>query len=442
MTPFHILVVGSGGREHALAWRLAEDAHRPHIHVAPGNDAMARAFTRHAVAETDVEAMLALARRIGAELVVVGPETALAAGLADALSAAGIPVFGPSRAAARIESSKWFAKEVMREAGVPTARAAAYERAPEALAALNAFAPPWVVKADGLAAGKGVCVTLERATAVAFVRACLEGGRFGEGGRRVVLEQYLAGEEASVIAVCDGEHHVLLPAARDYKRAFDGDRGPNTGGMGGYAPSPGVTPAIERLLSEQVFTPVLRVLAARGTPYRGAMYAGLMLTDAGPQVIEFNARFGDPETQSVLPLLGGSLGVLLASAARGALEPGAIARTAGAAVTLALVDEGYPDAVRGGGVIRGLEALSASAGAATEDSGRVHVFHAGTRFEGGEWVVRAGRAAYLTAVGDTLEQARARVFAARALLSGSGWRSREDVAAGVDTRTASPRGHG
>ena len=437
-----ILVLGAGGREHALAWRLARDPERPEVIVAPGNDGLGRSFRRLDVRETDPAAVVDAARREQVALVVIGPEAALAAGVSDALVDAGIAVSGASRAAAELESSKWFGKQVMRAARVPTAAAEVFDQVGRAEAAMNRFGPPWVVKADGLAAGKGVCVTLERATAVAFVRACLEGGRFGEGGRRVVLEQYLAGEEASVIAVCDGEHHVLLPAARDYKRAFDGDRGPNTGGMGGYAPSPGVTPAIERLLSEQVFTPVLRVLAARGTPYRGAMYAGLMLTDAGPQVIEFNARFGDPETQSVLPLLGGSLGVLLASAARGALEPGAIARTAGAAVTLALVDEGYPDAVRGGGVIRGLEALSASAGAATEDSGRVHVFHAGTRFEGGEWVVRAGRAAYLTAVGDTLEQARARVFAARALLSGSGWRSREDVAAGVDTRTASPRGHG
>ena len=421
MTPFHILVVGSGGREHALAWRLAEDAHRPHIHVAPGNDAMARAFTRHAVAETDVEAMLALARRIGAELVVVGPETALAAGLADALSAAGIPVFGPSRAAARIESSKWFAKEVMREAGVPTARAAAYERAPEALAALNAFAPPWVVKADGLAAGKGVCVTAALAEAQAFVRECFAPGGFGgEGERRVVLEEFLPGEEASVMAVCDGERFVLLPAARDYKRARDGDQGPNTGGMGSYAPTPVVDAAIEREVGERVVRPVLRVLAARGTPFRGALYCGLMLGEGGVQVVEYNARFGDPESQSILPLVAGDFTRLLFGAATGALAPDAVRTRPGAAVTVALVDEGYPDAVRRTGTITGLDTLAATAG--------VLVFHAGTGQAAGDWAVRGGRAAYVTAHDTHVEGARAKAYAAIARLGGTGWRVRADIA--------------
>jgi phosphoribosylamine--glycine ligase len=438
--PARILVLGGGGREHALAWRLARDPERPEVVVAPGNDGIGTEFRRIPLSELDAPAVVAAARREQAALVVIGPEAPLAAGVSDALTAAGIPVSGASRAAARLESSKWYAKQVMREAGVPTAPAEAFDRTEPALAALGRFGPPWVVKADGLAAGKGVCVTSEPATAAAFVRACLEAGKFGEGGRRVVLEQHLAGEEASVIAVCDGERHLLLPAARDYKRAFDGDRGPNTGGMGAFAPTPAVTPDLERTLSEQVFTPVLRALAARGTPYRGALYAGLMLTDSGPRVIEFNARFGDPETQSVLPLVGGSLGSLLASAARGALEPGAVTRTGGAAVTLALVDEGYPETLRGDGVIRGLEALAPAAGDATEDAAAVHVFHAGTRLEHGEWRVRGGRAAYLTAVGATLEQARERVFAARARLSGPGWRSRADVAAAPGARLAAPAG--
>jgi phosphoribosylamine--glycine ligase len=290
-------------------------------------------------------------------------------------------------------------------------------------AALDRFGPPWVVKADGLAAGKGVLVTSSRAEARAFLAGCLEGGRFGDGGHRVVLEEYLAGEEASVIAICDGERHVLLPAARDFKRALDGDAGPNTGGMGSFAPTPAVTDDIENAVSLQVITPVLKALAARGTPYRGALYAGLMLTEAGPRVIEFNARFGDPETQSILPLVGGSLSHALASAARGALEPGAIRRLPGAAVTLALVDEGYPDAVRGGGTIDGLDPLEAT--------GEVTVFHAGTRFEEGRWRVRGGRAVYLTATGPRIEEARARVMAARARLSGTGWRNRGDIAAVV-----------
>ena len=431
-TPSRILVLGAGGREHALAWRLARDPERPEVIVAPGNDGIARSFRCVNVAETEPAAVVALARAAGITFVVIGPEAPLAAGVSDALSAAGILVSGASRAAAQLESSKWFAKQVMREARVPTPVAEAFADATAAEAALERFGPPWVVKADGLAAGKGVCVTSAREQALAFIQDCLHGGRFGAGGRRVVLEQHLVGEEASVIAVCDGERHVLLPPARDYKRAFDGDRGPNTGGMGAFAPTPAITPEIERKLSEQVFAPVLALLRARGTPYRGALYAGVMLTDRGPQVIEFNARFGDPETQSLLPLLQGSVGGLLASAARGTLEPGAITRASGAAVTLALVDEGYPEAVRGGGVIRGLDALPLHAPSADE---ALLVFHAGARFEQGEWVVRGGRAAYLTALGDTVEHARQRVQAARARLSGTGWRSRDDVAAGPTTVT-------
>src|SRR5262245_15319858 len=395
-----ILVLGSGGREHALAWRLARDPDRPEIVVAPGNDGMARSFRRAAVRETDPADVLELARREQPALVVVGPEAPLAAGVSDALRAAGFAVSGASRAAAQLESSKWFAKELMREANVPTPAAAEFHDLARARQALDRFGPPWVVKADGLAAGKGVLVSADRAEAEAFLRECLEGGRFGDSGRRVLLETHAVGEEASVVAVCDGERHVLLPAARDHKRAFDGDRGPNTGGMGAYAPTPAVTPELEHAVSSRIVTPVLRALHARGTPYRGALYAGLMVTAAGPQVIEFNARFGDPETQSMLPLLEGSLSLLLASAERGSLEPLACAREKGAAVTLALVDEGYPDRVQGGGVIRGLDEV--------ERSG-VLVFHAGTRREGAEWVVRGGRAAYLTATAPSLEAARAQV---------------------------------
>jgi len=415
-----ILVLGSGGREHALAWRLARDPERPEVLVAPGNEGIARAFRCLDVKPEEPAGVVALARREAVSLVVVGPEAPLAAGVADALAAAGIPVSGATREAARLESSKWFGKRLMREAGVPTAEAEAHEEAAGALAALGRLGPPWVVKADGLAAGKGVRVTRSRAEAEAFVHDCLEGARFGEGGRRVVIERFLEGEEATVLAVCDGERVLLLPASRDYKRALDRDQGPNTGGMGAYAPHAGVTPALEARIAEGILTPVLRALRARGTPYRGVLYAGLMLGPGGPHVVEFNARFGDPEAQAVLPLLEGSLGGLLESAERGALEPGAVRRAGGAAATLALVDEGYPGAVRGGGVLRGLDEV--------ERDG-VLVFHAATRRERGEWVVAGGRAAYLTAVGPTLEEARARLTAARAKLSGEGWRSRGDIAA-------------
>ena len=424
--PSRILVLGAGGREHALAWRLSRDPDSPDVLVAPGNEGMAQTFRCLPVDVLDPLAVVALAKREAATLVVVGPEAPLAAGVADALEAAGFTVSGAAREPARLESSKWFAKQVMREAGVPTAAAEAHETVAAALAALETLGPPWVVKADGLAAGKGVVVTSSRTEAQAFVRDCLEGGRFGGGGRRVVLERFLAGEEASIIAICDGERHVLLPAARDYKRARDGDQGPNTGGMGSFAPTQAVTAAVEQQVSERVVTPVLRTLAARGTPYRGALYAGVMLGDGGVRVVEFNARFGDPEAQSILPLVEGSLGGLLASAARGVLEPGAIRRGPGAVVTLALVDQGYPDTVRGGGVLRGLDAV--------EGQG-VHVFHAATRrgapgeAGSGEWVVSGARAADLTALGDSVEEARQRVQSARATLSGDGWRARGDLAA-------------
>jgi len=420
-----ILVLGSGGREHALAWRLSRDPEAPEVVVAPGNDGMAQSFRCVTVNEREPAEVVALARREQASLVVVGPEAPLAAGVADALAEAGIAVFGATREASRIESSKWFAKEVMAEAGVPTPVAGVFTDAREAVAALPRMGPPWVVKADGLAAGKGVLVTTDGEEAAAFVRGCLETGRFGASGRRVLLESHVEGEEASVVAICDGERHVLLPPARDFKRAFDGDRGPNTGGMGSYAPTPAVTPEMERDVSTRIITPVLRALARRGTPYRGALYAGLMLTAAGPQVIEFNARFGDPETQSTLPLLTNSLSMLLASAARGVLEPGACGRSGHAAITLALVDEGYPDQVRGGGFLRGLELAERS----------VLVFHAGTRRDGDAWRVSGGRAAYLTAWAATMTQARASLETALHQLSGSGWRCRTDIAERIPNDT-------
>jgi phosphoribosylamine--glycine ligase len=421
--PSRILVLGSGGREHALAWRLAADEHRPEVLLAPGNDGAGEGFERLRVHETDAPGVIAAARARSVDLVVVGPEVALAAGVADALGAAGIPVFGPVREAARLESSKWYAKEVMKAADVPTARAEVFTGLRDALAALSRFGPPWVIKADGLAAGKGVLVTRDGEAAAAFVNACLAGGRFGEGGRRVVLEEFLAGEEASVIAICDGERHVLLPGARDYKRALDGDAGPNTGGMGAYAPAPRVDTAVEREVSERVVTPVLRELASRGTPYRGALYCGLMLGEAGVRVVEFNARFGDPETQATVPLLAGSFSGLLASAAAGALDPGALAIRPGAAVTVAIVDAGYPDAIRGGGRIECMEEARARSG--------VQVFHAGTTRSGRGWAITGGRAAYVTATGEDVETARVRAYDGIGRLGGAGWRCRSDVAMAV-----------
>ncbi|MBI1796884.1 MAG: phosphoribosylamine--glycine ligase [Candidatus Eisenbacteria bacterium] len=415
-----ILVIGSGGREHALAWRLARDPSVERVLVAPGNDGIAGAATCIPADERDAPAIAAIARRERVTLVVVGPEGPLAAGLANALRAEGIAVFGPDRAAAALETSKWAAKQIMTEAGIPTARGRAAGTVAEAIAALDAFPAPWVVKADGLAAGKVVLVSSVRAEAEAFIRACLEHGRFGVAGGRVVIEEHLAGEEASVMAVTDGERFALLPPARDYKRARDGDHGANTGGMGAYAPSEAVTQALEDEVARAIVAPTLAAMRRRGTPFRGTLYAGLMLTAAGAKVIEFNVRFGDPETEAVMPLVEGAFADLLAGAAAGRLDPGAVARGRGAAVSVAIVAEGYPESPGGGGVIVGLEAL-----AADED---LAVFHAGTARENGRWVVRGGRAAHIVARGATREAARRRAYQAIASLGGSGWRVRGDIA--------------
>ncbi len=422
MRPSHILIVGAGGREHALAWRLARDPHAPVVEMAPGHDGAATEFTCHPVSELDAEGIARIVRDRGIDLVVIGPEAPLAAGVSDRISELSIPVFGPSQAAARLEASKWFAKEIMLAASVPTARAERHSDARAALQALSRFEAPWVIKADGLAAGKGVCVTSAETEALAFIRDCLESDRFGEGGRAVVIEEHLVGEEVSVMAVCDGSRAVLLPPARDYKRALDGDLGPNTGGMGSYAPAGSLDASGERDVLEHIVEPVLRVMASKGMPYRGLLYCGLILTEQGPRVIEFNARFGDPEAQSILPLVAGSLSSLLASAASGELTPSVIGREAGAAVTLALVAEGYPDRTTPGGRIEGLDEVASRFD--------VHVFHAATRRQDG-WVVSGGRAAYLTAVATDVEAARVRVMAARASLSGDRWRARADVALSI-----------
>jgi len=419
--PHRILVIGGGGREHALAWRLARDPEVEAVLVAPGNDGMADHFARLAVSESDHAAVIRACRDQRVSLVVVGPEAPLAAGLVDALSAAGIPAFGPTRGAARLEASKWFAKDVMREAGVPTGQATSLRGLDEGRDALGRGRAPYVLKADGLAAGKGVLVTSDRTEADVFLVDCFERDRFGVSGRRVLLEEFLAGDEASVMAVCDGRRFVLLPAARDYKRAFDGDQGPNTGGMGAFAPAASVDAELERTIASRIVAPTLATLARRGEPFRGVLYCGLMLTAEGPRVVEFNVRFGDPETEVVLPLLDGSLARLLASAAQGDLDEGAITRGARAAVAVALVDEDYPGTPRATGTISGLATL------ANRDD--VLVFHAATANSGDDWRIAGGRAAYVVGLAGSVAGARARAYDAVSTLGGAGWRCRGDVAA-------------
>ena len=393
-----VLLVGSGGREHALAWRLSSSPALTELHAAPGNPGIATLATCHPIADDDGDGLLGLARSLDAELVVVGPEAPLVAGVADALRHAGIPVFGPSAAAARIEGSKRFAKEVMQAAGVPTA------------ALLDAPRAPCVLKADGLAQGKGVvvCRTDEE------LRAGLQTAR-GFGGT-VLVEELLEGPEVSLFALCDGVDALLLAPARDYKRANDGDEGPNTGGMGSFAPAD--VEDIDELAAATI-EPVLAELHRRGVPFVGTLFAGLMLTVDGPRVLEFNCRFGDPETQSVLPLVEGDLLAALAAAANGSLAGASLGRTSGAAVTVVLAAGDYPASADRGTPIEGVEAAEASGAL---------VFHAGTALTRGRLVTNGGRLLGVTATGSTLSDARARAYAASDLVRIPGARRRNDIA--------------
>jgi phosphoribosylamine---glycine ligase len=406
----NVLVLGSGGREHALAWKLAQSPGLTGLHAAPGNPGIATIGQCHPVRADDAEGLLALARSLDIDLVVVGPEAPLVAGLADALRLGGIAVFGPSAAAARIEGSKRFAKEVLQAAGVPTAEALAVAR------------PPCVVKADGLAAGKGVYVCRTQAELDAALRAVAAfGGDF-------VVEELLEGEELSVFAVCDGARALPLAPARDFKRAFDGDQGPNTGGMGAYSPVPLLDLDAEAIV-ETVHAPVLHELAERGTPFIGLLYAGLMLTEDGPQVLEFNCRFGDPETQVILPRIDGDLLGALAAAAAGDLRESSLAASNEAAVTVVIAARDYPASSDSGSPITGLEEAEA-AGAV--------VFHAGTALRGGRLVTNGGRILDVTATGPTIAEARARVYAAAEKIAFDGARYRRDIA--IEAANGAPVG--
>lgn len=396
-----VLLVGSGGREHALAWKLAGSPLLTELHAAPGNPGIASLGQCHPVRADDVEAVLGLARALHIDLVVVGPEVPLVRGLADVLRSGGISVFGPSRGAAAIEGSKMFAKDVMAAAGVPTAAALA-----EPLA-------PCVLKADGLAGGKGVVVCRTQAE----VEAGLVELEAFDG--RLVVEELLEGPEISVFALCDGATCLALPVAQDFKRAEDGDRGPNTGGMGSFAPVPGYdAEAIEKLV-DLTCRPILAELAERGHPFIGTLFAGLMLTSDGPRVLEYNCRFGDPETQSVLPLVDGDLLEALVACAAGDLGGVRLGQSGGAAVTVVLAAGAYPARGDVGSPITGIEAA--------QQTGAL-VFHAGTALRDGAVVTNGGRILNVTAAGDDLEAARVAAYAAADLIAWDGVRRREDIA--------------
>jgi phosphoribosylamine--glycine ligase len=416
-----VLLVGSGGREHALAWKLAQSPGLTELHAAPGNPGIGRVAIRHDVGVGELEAMTDLASRLAADLVVVGPEAPLAAGLADRMADAGIACFGPSVAAARIESSKAFAKTVMQTAGVPTARAVVCDTLAAAHAAIAESDGRVVIKADGLAAGKGVTVCGSVAEAHEAVKECLVGERFGSAGRRVLVEELLEGEELSLLALCDGEHVVPLPAARDAKRALDGDRGPNTGGMGCFSPVPGVHADLVDEIVAEIHKPVVNELARLSSPFRGCLYAGIMLTPTGPRVYEWNARFGDPEAQVILPRLDADLLDLLHRAAAGSLGDVTAAELREPCVSVVIASGGYPETPQVGGPISGIDAAGAVEA--------VTVFHAGTADDqDGALVATGGRVLNVTATGADFAEARRRAYSAVDLIHLEGSIHRTDIA--------------
>jgi phosphoribosylamine---glycine ligase len=414
-----ILVIGGGGREHALAWRLARDGHD--VIAAPGNPGIAEVATCHAVAVSDLDGLVALAVAAAVDLVVVGPEAPLVAGVADRLRAAGVATFGPSASGARLEGSKVFTKELFARHGIPTAPFAACATVAEADAAIAGLGGGVVVKADGLAAGKGVYVCDDADEARAAARALLDDRRLGDAGARIVVEQKVRGREVSILAITDGERLEVLAPAEDHKTIFDGDRGPNTGGMGTVSPAWTSDAVVARIVAE-VLEPTVRGLAAENIDYRGVLYAGVMVGDDGtPWTLEYNCRFGDPETQPVLARARGDLGAVLAGAAAGRLPTGALSWDPRAAVCVVLAAAHYPDAPRTGDPIDGLDA------AAVDPD--VIVFHAGTARRGDRLVTAGGRVLGVTALGDDVASARRRAYDAVGRIRFDGMQYRSDIGA-------------
>jgi phosphoribosylamine--glycine ligase len=423
--PPKILVVGSGGREHALVRALHDSAEHPAVFVAPGNPGMETEATRVPIRATDLAALTGWAAREKPDLVVIGPDSAVAIGLADALAKVSVPALGPVRAAARLESSKSFAKQVLQELNLPTAPYRVAHSAAEAKRILAAATYPVVLKADGLAAGKGVVVAERESEAFEAIGAWMERGELGESGRVLLIEDYLRGEEASLLVLTDGERWMLFPPARDHKRAYDGDTGPNTGGMGACAPArvPSAQDAIA--IARRIVDPLLAELRTRGIKYRGILYFGLMLTPSGPMVLEINARFGDPEAQVVLPLLDEDALPLFLAAARGSLPPDrheTFVRYAGAAVCVVLAASGYPKEPHTGQVIEGLNHARPHG---------IRFYCAGVDRHAGRFVTSGGRVVGVTARADTLERAREAAYEAVSWIRFDGMQYRRDIAAAL-----------
>lgn len=414
-----VMVVGSGAREHALAAKLAQSSEVDRVLCAPGNAGTSGVAENLAIKPDDVDALVAVARERAVELVVVGPEAPLVAGLVDALEDAGIPAFGPRRAAARLEGSKVFAKQLMARYGVPTAGFEVFEDADAADAYVRRVGRPWVVKADGLAAGKGVIVASSVDETLEGIDRIMRHREFGDAGARVVLEDRLDGEEVSFHVICDGSHAVALAAAQDHKRLLDGDQGPNTGGMGAYSPPAIVDDAMHAEIVSTVVEPTLQGLQQEGIPMRGALFIGLMIADGKPWVLEYNVRFGDPECQVLLSRWQGDVLPLLQGAATGALADAQTRWEAPASLCVVLASEGYPGSYPKGRVIRGLREAAGLEG--------VEIFHAGTASRDGEIVTSGGRVLSVTARGDDVDQAAQRAYAAADRIHFEGMQLRRDI---------------
>jgi phosphoribosylamine--glycine ligase len=399
----NILLLGSGGREHALAWKMASSPLTERLYCAPGNAGIAREAECVALDVADHPAVIAFCRANRIDLVVVGPEGPLCAGIVDDLEAAGIKAFGPTRAAARLEGSKGFTKDLCRDNGIPTAAYERFRAADPAKTYLRARGAPIVVKADGLAAGKGVVVAQSVAEAEAAIDMMF-GGALGEAGGEVVIEEFLTGEEASFFALCDGETAIALTTAQDHKRAFDGDQGPNTGGMGAYSPAPNVDAAMSTRVLAEIITPTLRAMMALGAPYKGVLYAGLMITADGPKLIEYNARFGDPETQVLMLRLMSDLVPALLASRDGQLKSFDLRWYPDPALTVVMAAKGYPGDYARGSVIEGLDEAAKVEG--------VEIFHAGTKADGNRILANGGRVLNVSAIGKTVREAQARAYEA------------------------------
>ena len=416
----NVLIVGGGGREHALAWKLKQSPHLTHLFCAPGNAGIAGTATCIPIKSDEITELANFAHEMKVDVTIVGPEAPLSEGIVDVFQREGLPVFGPTRAAAQLEASKSFAKTIMRRAGIPTAEARRYTDASEAIKGLDEFKPPWVIKADGLAAGKGVTVTSDRAEAEGAIRASLEKRVFGEAGRLVLLEEHLAGEELSVMAVSDGRKVLVLAPAQDHKRVFDGDEGPNTGGMGAYSPVPQAGADLLEEIRTRVLQPAIEGMAEQDAVFRGILYAGLMLTPDGPRVVEFHCRFGDPEAQVVLPRLQDDLLILVMEALGSGLQRPRVRFSDDAAVCVVAASGGYPGEYRSGLPISGL--------AEAEKAGAL-VFHAGTKKGDGNVVTSGGRVLNVVGTGSDLKEAAAKAYAAIDMINFEGVHYRRDIGA-------------